>query len=113
MNDLLELLRIPSVSSHLVHAVDVVPSHGGAAPRVLCYGHLDVQPPEPLELWESAPFEPEVRGGWLYARSVADDKGRQPQSRSRLMRVESDRPEDSLFAGTKREVVASRLRRLA
>jgi acetylornithine deacetylase/succinyl-diaminopimelate desuccinylase-like protein len=46
-----------------------------AAPLVLCYGHFDVQSPEPLELWESDPFAPEVREGWLYARGVADDKG--------------------------------------
>lgn len=45
------------------------------APTVLCYGHFDVQPPDPLELWESAPFEPEVRGEHVYARGVADDKG--------------------------------------
>jgi acetylornithine deacetylase/succinyl-diaminopimelate desuccinylase-like protein len=45
------------------------------APTVLCYGHFDVQPPDPLELWESSPFEPEVRGPYLYARGVADDKG--------------------------------------
>ncbi len=45
------------------------------APTVLCYGHFDVQPPDPLELWESAPFEPEIRGEHLYARGVADDKG--------------------------------------
>ncbi len=44
-------------------------------PPVLCYGHFDVQPPAPLELWESDPFSPEVREGWLYARGVADDKG--------------------------------------
>ncbi|QIN80262.1 M20/M25/M40 family metallo-hydrolase [Rubrobacter marinus] len=42
---------------------------------LLSYGHYDVQPPEPLEQWESNPFEPTVRGGSLFARGVADDKG--------------------------------------
>jgi acetylornithine deacetylase/succinyl-diaminopimelate desuccinylase-like protein len=42
---------------------------------VLVYGHVDVQPPDPLELWESDPFTLEERDGWLYARGVADDKG--------------------------------------
>ena len=45
------------------------------APTVLVYGHFDVQPPAPLELWESDPFELDVRGEWAYARGITDDKG--------------------------------------
>jgi len=45
------------------------------APTVLIYGHYDVQPADPLELWETGPFEPEVRGDLLYARGSSDMKG--------------------------------------
>src|SRR5437763_8383159 len=109
VDELAELLRIPSMSADPAHAGDVrsaaewvvefirraggdaevVDWHGSplavgelrastgaeSAPTVLAYGHFDVQPPDPLDLWQSDPFEPDVRDGWLYGRGVADDKG--------------------------------------
>ena len=62
--------RIMETEGHPVVFAEI-----GDGPRtLLSYGHYDVQPPEPLELWESDPFEPTVRHGGLYARGVADDK---------------------------------------
>jgi acetylornithine deacetylase/succinyl-diaminopimelate desuccinylase-like protein len=59
--------RHPVVYGAWLHATD--------RPTVLVYGHYDVQPPDPLERWASAPFAPEVRDGKLYGRGVSDDKG--------------------------------------
>jgi acetylornithine deacetylase/succinyl-diaminopimelate desuccinylase-like protein len=109
MEELYELLRIPSISADPERVDDVVRAAewvrdfirdtGGEAelvateghplvigeyrasegaddaPTVIAYGHFDVQPEAPLELWDSPPFEPTVRDGLLYARGVADDKG--------------------------------------
>jgi acetylornithine deacetylase/succinyl-diaminopimelate desuccinylase-like protein len=56
------------------------------APTVILYGHYDVQPPEPLELWLSPPFEPTIRDGRIWARGIGDNKG---QHFAQLMAIEA------------------------
>lgn len=107
LEELLELLRIPSVSAkkenkedlikcaeavkqRLLDAgadkVDIYPTEGHpvvvgekiidpSKPTVLVYGHYDVQPADPLELWHSGPFEPVIKDGKIFARGSCDDKG--------------------------------------
>lgn len=107
LNELFELLRIPSVSSQSAHKDDMVTCANklvelllaaGAdsaqvyqtkghpvvfgekrfdpsRPTILVYGHYDVQPVDPIELWKSNPYEPEIRDGAIYARGANDDKG--------------------------------------
>lgn len=107
LNELFEVLRIPSISSDPEHKedmqacatkltemlkaagadkADVYPTEGHpvvfaeklidpSLKTILIYGHYDVQPVDPIELWDSAPFEPEIRNGAIYARGANDDKG--------------------------------------
>src|SRR4029079_9055804 len=107
LSEMLDLLRIPSVSAKSEHKDDmqkcaelvkqrlldagadkaeVMQTDGHPAvfgekiidpskPTVLVYGHYDVQPAEPLELWHSGPFEPVIKDGKIFARGSADDKG--------------------------------------
>ncbi len=69
----LENVEIIQTAGHPLVYADWL--HAAGKPTVLCYGHYDVQPPDPLELWTTPPFEPDVRDGNLYARGSSDDKG--------------------------------------
>jgi acetylornithine deacetylase/succinyl-diaminopimelate desuccinylase-like protein len=66
--------EVVTTATHPLIVGDLAASNG-PAPTILVYGHVDVQPPDPLELWESDPFVLEQRDDWLYARGVVDDKG--------------------------------------
>lgn len=69
----LENVRLVATSGNPVVCGDWL--HAEGAPTILFYGHYDVQPVDPLDLWESPPFEATVRQGEIYARGAADDKG--------------------------------------
>src|SRR5580698_525158 len=84
VDELIEFLRIPSISADPGHAADVrrnaeylaeASRAAGFRRAALIYGHHDVQPVDPLDEWHSSPFDPEVRNGNLYARGAVDDKG--------------------------------------
>src|SRR5579862_1461419 len=69
----MEHVRLIETEGHPLVYADWL--HAAGKPTVLCYGHYDVQPPDPLDEWNSPPFEPEVRNGNIYARGAVDDKG--------------------------------------
>ncbi len=69
----LEHVQIMPTALHPIIYADY--RHAPGAPTVLIYGHYDVQPAEPLELWESGAFEPTIRGEYIYARGITDMKG--------------------------------------
>jgi acetylornithine deacetylase/succinyl-diaminopimelate desuccinylase-like protein len=69
----LEHVAVLPTEGHPVVCADWL--HAPGAPTVLIYGHYDVQPPEPLDLWVSPPYEPVIRDGKLFARGASDDKG--------------------------------------
>ncbi len=72
-NAALENIEVIATDKHPLVYADWL--HAPGKPTVLCYGHYDVQPPDPVELWKTPPFEPDVRDGNLYARGACDDKG--------------------------------------
>jgi acetylornithine deacetylase/succinyl-diaminopimelate desuccinylase-like protein len=69
----LENIEIIPTAGHPVVYADWL--HAPGKPIVLVYGHYDVQPAEPLELWQTPPFEPDIRDGKIFARGATDDKG--------------------------------------
>ncbi|HET6620019.1 MAG TPA: dipeptidase [Dongiaceae bacterium] len=69
----LEHVKVNPTEGHPIVTADWL--HAEGAPTILVYGHYDVQPPDPVEKWQSPPFEPTIRDNRLYARGVSDDKG--------------------------------------
>lgn len=69
----LSVEQIPTIGYPIIYAEDL--TAGPDKPTILIYGHYDVQPVDPIELWDSPPFEPTERDGKIYARGAVDDKG--------------------------------------
>lgn len=69
----MENVEVIQTAGHPIVYADHLHAHG--KPTALIYGHYDVQPVDPLNLWETPPFEPTVRDGKLFARGATDDKG--------------------------------------
>ena len=67
--------RVHKSGGHPIVTIATPRKRNSTKPHFLVYGHYDVQPPEPLELWESPPFEPTLRGRNLFARGASDNKG--------------------------------------
>ena len=88
----LEMLQGVGADARLIQVADAPPvvygEMGQGDKTLIVYDHYDVQPPEPLDQWESEPFSPEIREGFLYGRGVADDKGNLV---SRLQAIEAYR----------------------
>jgi acetylornithine deacetylase/succinyl-diaminopimelate desuccinylase-like protein len=86
----LEMLQDIGADARLVQVADAPPvvygETGTGDKTLIIYDHYDVQPPEPLDQWESDPFSPEIRGGFLYARGASDNKG---DLLSRLQAIEA------------------------
>jgi len=78
--------RLCATNGHPIVIAKTPRAQNSRQPRYLVYGHYDVQPPEPLELWKTPPFEPRISGRNLYARGSTDNKG---QNLAHLIAVEA------------------------
>ena len=94
----------PTPGHPIVYAEKLVDA---SAPTVLVYGHYDVQPPDPLELWETPPFEPTIKDGKIYARGASDDKGQVFAHVAAAMQLAGDLPVNLKFLIEGEEEVGS------